>query len=198
MKKINMNEEILKEIEKLKKAHVSLTKEDIIDMIEESIKEMKPQLPAEYSVRIIDTIDDLTAYKVYFLTDPKCNTQGIEWETLVHTCMGVTSTPEIANMHESTVYINSETLHEYYRDHITYSPKNMKRFIHETVKHEFRHANQFAYLEKKGGLALRKKAIELDSQNQYGEGLLEADAFRFQMSEETDFTKGLEELFADL
>lgn len=193
-----MNEEILKEIEKLKKAHVSLSKTDIINMIETEIKSMKSNLPAEYDVKIIDNIDSLTTYKNYFLNDPRCNTQGIEWETLVHTCMGVTSTPGVANMEVSMVFIHAETLHEYYRDHVTYSPKMMQRFIHETVKHEFRHANQFAYLEKKGGLKLREKAIDLDSQNPYGDGILEADAFRFQMSEETDFTKGLEELFKDI
>ena len=193
-----MNEEILKEIEKLKKAHVSLTKEDIIDMIETEIKSMISQLPAEYGVKIINSINDITTYKNYFITDSHCNTKGIEWEALVHTCLGVTSTPGVANMNIAMVFIHAETLHEYYRDHLTYSPKMMQRFIHETVRHEFRHANQFHYLEMKGGLTLREKAIEIDSSNPYGEGILEADAFRFQMSDETDFQSGLEELFADI
>lgn len=72
----------------------------------------------------------------------------------------------------------------------TFSPEAVTRTI---ARHEYRHCAQFHALRAKGGAALVNRVIQHMMSTEYGEDVMEYDAYRCQFGEERSIEEFLEE-----
>ena len=164
--------------------------------ITDAVQAEAHNLSVGYVVEIIDNVFDIDEFSEHYRSE-NCNVRDYDPEDLKILVEGMTVCKGLKGGRSNRICFCLKAIKEVQSEY-QFTEAGIRRHLRVIVRHEFRHAAQFTYLIRKGGIALADHVVDLDASGAYGVGILEADAIRFQDSDQGDVYEGLDEIFVDV